>query len=88
VVIDDLHVVSIPFLPDKADAKLIVDPNAVLPQPIAGEGFQPVAWERRQVAQLARSMELLQFSLGDSSDLLEPAGELARKERLRFAIFE
>ena len=88
MVIDDLHVVSIPVMPDKADAILIVDPNAVLSQSISGERLEPVAGERRQVAQLVRSMELLQFSLGDSRHLLEPAGELARKERLRFAIFE
>ena len=77
MIIDDLRVVSISVMPDKADAKLIVDPNAVLPQSISGEGLEPVAWERRQVAQLARGMKLLQFSMGDSSHLPESAGELA-----------
>jgi hypothetical protein len=79
VIVDDLHVVSVPFVPDEADAVLIVDPNAVLPASVAHERLEPVAGKRRQVAKLPSSMELLQLSLGDPRDPLEAATELARK---------
>jgi len=36
VVINDLHIVGIAFFPSEADTPLIVDPNTVLPEAIAG----------------------------------------------------
>jgi hypothetical protein len=38
-------------LPDKTDAELIVDPNAVLPFPVAFKAFQVIARDRRKIQQ-------------------------------------
>ena len=49
MVIDDLDQLSAAVSPDKAEAPLIVDADAVLPSAIALEGLQPVAWRRAQI---------------------------------------
>src|SRR3546814_14508882 len=46
VVIDDLDVPRPIFIPDKADAPLIINADAVLPGSISLECFQSVAWRR------------------------------------------
>src|SRR5713101_2866404 len=69
VVINDLYVVGVTVLPDETNTVLIVDPNAVLPRSVALENFQPIAGEFRQVAPLARRVDLNQFLLGDIRDL-------------------
>jgi len=42
VVVHDLYVHRAAFSPDKAEAKLIVDPNAVLPGAITAQRLQSV----------------------------------------------
>jgi len=59
VIVHDLHIVSVPLVPDEADAILIVDPNAVLSTPIACERLEPVAGECRKVTEVVGRMELL-----------------------------
>ena len=54
--INDFHVIGIAVFPDKTNTVLIVDPNAVLPQPITLQSFQAVAGEIGQVFQLASRM--------------------------------
>ena len=49
VAIDDFDIVRIAFLPEKADAPLLVDSYAVLTFPITGEAFQMVARRNPQV---------------------------------------
>ena len=88
MIIDDLHVVGVPVVPDEADAVLIVDPNAVLATSIAGERLESVAGEGCQITELACCMQLLQLPLGDTSDLLQAAAEPAREERLGLGILE
>jgi hypothetical protein len=39
VIIRDLNIVSIPIPPQKTQAELIVDPNAVLAQTVMAESF-------------------------------------------------
>ena len=59
MIVHDLHIVSVPVVPDEADAILIVDPNAVLPTPVARERLEPVAGECRKVTEVVGRMELL-----------------------------
>jgi hypothetical protein len=49
MVIDDLDHLGAAFPPDKADAPLIVDPDAVLPSAIAFERLKPVAGRRPEI---------------------------------------
>jgi hypothetical protein len=59
VIAHDLHIVSVPVVPDEADPIPIVDPNAVLSTPIACERLEPVAGECREVTEIVGRMELL-----------------------------
>src|SRR5918996_4697594 len=43
VIVDDLDVVGIATMPSKADSPLIVDPDAVLSEPITSQPLKPVA---------------------------------------------
>jgi hypothetical protein len=56
VIVHDLHVVSVPVVPDGADAILIVDPNAVLSTPIACERLESVAVECGKVTEVVSRM--------------------------------
>ena len=51
MVVDDFHIVSVSFMPAKADAVLIVYPDAVLPLAVAGEFLQAVAGRGAEVVQ-------------------------------------
>src|SRR5262245_66095821 len=44
VVIRNLYLVGVPFLPSEAHAILPVDPNRVLPRPVFAKGVQFVVW--------------------------------------------
>jgi hypothetical protein len=69
--------------PDKTDSPLIIDPNRVLPFPIASQCFQLIS-RRSQNAQLRRSVNLEQFPQSDSFDGTEPPAVVIVKEILSF----
>jgi hypothetical protein len=64
VVIHNFYIVSIAITPDKADAPLVVDADAVLPFPIAFHCFQAIARRRPQIAKVSGNIQLAQLSLG------------------------
>jgi hypothetical protein len=70
--------------PDKTDSPLIIDPNRVLPLPIASQWFQLISRRRSQNAQLRRSVKLKQFPQGDPLDGTEPPAVVIVKEVLSF----
>jgi hypothetical protein len=51
VVVDDLDVFRARWGPDEADTPLLVDPDAVLPDAVALEGFEPVPGRDFEVIQ-------------------------------------
>lgn len=51
MVVDDLNVVRVAPLPDKADAKLIVDADAVLPRARPLECFEAISRDCRKIAE-------------------------------------
>lgn len=55
MVIHDFHGIGISIRPCKADAKLVVDANAVLLLPVAGEGLQMRTRQPRQILQGLRA---------------------------------
>jgi hypothetical protein len=57
MVIDDLDVPGFAVPPNKANAPLLVDPNAVLPLPVAAQGFQAIAGRRRQIVESLRRID-------------------------------
>jgi len=70
--------------PDKTDSPLIIDPNRVLPFPIASQCFQLIPRWRSQNVQLRRSVNLEQFPQGDPFDGTELPAVLIVKEFLSF----
>jgi len=62
VVVGNLDIDSIPLIPAKADAVLIVDPDAVLPFAASFERFQPVSGKQGQVAERGCPVQLEEFA--------------------------
>jgi len=48
--------------PNKANPKLVVYPDRVLPLAIARERLKAIAWRRPQVAEIARGVEVSEVS--------------------------
>jgi hypothetical protein len=80
VIIHDLDVVRVPLVPAKADAVLIVDPNAVLADPIPLQRFQPIARQRGKVTQDRRDVQRVQTSTRNGFDIGEPGHSFSSKE--------
>ena len=68
MVIDDLNLVRVSVAPDKADAPLVVDADAVRSGSSALEGFEPVTRRHPQILQMFRLVEPDQFAQGDALD--------------------
>jgi len=75
MVVNNLDAVRMPVLPDKANAPLVVDANAVLARPIAFEGFEAVSGWHAQIIQSLGRRELDEFSERHS---LNPGGKTPR----------
>lgn len=88
VVVHDLNILGVAIHPNEADAVSIVDPDAVLSSPVAGQRFEPVSGKCRQVSKCARCVDLLQLPLGHPRDLLQTSAEVAGKQRLGLGVLE
>jgi hypothetical protein len=77
VIIDDLNIKCVSSFKPEADAPLIIDANAVLSQPVAVQGFQPVAWRHSQVIHTTGNLQLSELSPGYGSDVNESPDTLA-----------
>jgi hypothetical protein len=84
VIVDDFHIVAMAVTPDKTDSPLIIDPNGVLPFPIAPQCFQLISRRRSQNAQLSHGMKLEQFPQGDPLDGTKPPAMVIVKKLLSF----
>jgi hypothetical protein len=62
MVIDNLHIVSIPLLPPETYPPTIIDPDAVLPLPVSLQSLQMVRGRNSQILQRLRSIEHSQFA--------------------------
>src|ERR1700691_4427181 len=74
MIVDDLDIMRLALGPTKADAPLIVDPNAPLAHTIPSQRLQMIAGWIAQVLQGQRSIDLPQLP---QSALLDIAGKLA-----------
>ena len=61
MIVGDFHFVGVAIAPSEADAKLVVDPYAVLTIAVALQSFQSVARRQHEVAERNRGMKHLQF---------------------------
>ena len=56
VVVHDFYVTGAVIFPPKTQPPLLIDSDAALPSPIAGQKLQSVAMQRRQVLQCLRAV--------------------------------
>ena len=83
VIINDFHVVAVAVTPDKTDSPLLVDPNRVLPFPVASQRFQLIPRGRSQYAKFRGRVKLEQFPQGESPDRTKPPAVPITKKLLR-----
>jgi hypothetical protein len=88
MVVHNLYVHGIRFNPTEADSPLVVYSNAVLTYPIAGEGLQTVPRNRSQIGDRHGCMDLIQLSLRNSGNMLEPAAEFPTEDGLALLVPE
>ena len=74
MIIHDFYVISITIDPFKAYPPLIVDPDAVLPCPVAAELLQPVCWRNAEVVQCDGIVEHAKLAVVDLLDVLGQPG--------------
>ena len=64
MIVDDFYIMGIALAPDKADAPLIVDSDAILAAPAARELFQPIAWRNAEVRYCPSGIQNCEFAIG------------------------
>jgi hypothetical protein len=79
VVIDDFNVVRAVGFPHKTHTPLVIDADAVLPAPITGKRFEPIARRRSHSVECCCAIELLQFTCSDTRNIGKSLDTLARK---------
>ena len=80
MIVDNLDRFGARIRSDEADAPLVVDPNAVLADPIPLQSLQSIARRRHQVQQSPSLMNLQQFALRRSLHILR---QLLRKSTVK-----
>jgi hypothetical protein len=82
VIIDDFDFIRFSVDPAEADSPLVIDPNAVLPCPVAPQGFEPVSGKFGEFFELHRRVQLFQFPPRDSlNELKPPHGDTLEQQR-------
>jgi hypothetical protein len=66
MIVGNLNLGCVFIGPDEADAVLIVDPDAVLPFPVAFQSFQTISWQGGQFFQRFCGVEHQQLAPSDS----------------------
>lgn len=88
MVVHDLDFIGVTVPPDEANAKSVIDSDAMLAFAVAFQGFQSVTGKNRQILQLVRRIELFQFPLDNSCAHSEPSGNPPSEDRFRMVVAE
>ena len=89
MVIDDLDLLSLPVVPDKADSPLVIDSYTPLPSSISPEFLQPISRWDSHVIQSDRPVQHPKLPQGNLLDVRgKPTGTLSMKNLFGFFIFE
>ncbi len=89
VVVHDLHVVSIATVPPEADPPLVVDPDAVLPGPIAPQPLQAIPGRHTKIIQPGGGVQHPQLPQGHILHFRsEPASRSSIEQPLRVPVAE
>ncbi len=79
---------GIPIAPNKTNTPLIINANAMLPFALTMERFQTIAWWRRKVTQLRRTIQLPKLPASDGLDGLKSTTALTSMKPLGFRAAE
>jgi hypothetical protein len=74
MIIHDFYVIGITIDPSNAYPPLVVNPDAVLPCPVAAELLQPVRWRNTKIIHCDRVVEHAQLAVADLLDVLWQPG--------------
>ena len=77
MVVHYLDLVGVSFAPDKADAPLLVDSDAVLPASITRKGFQSIPWRNPQIVDGCGIVQNHQFPLSPALNILRELADAA-----------
>ena len=88
MIINDLHIVRAVLDPNETNTPLLIDPDRMLPPPIAAKRFEPVTRNRRQIIQRRRRIEHVELSQRHSCDPLKSPGPSGLEQPLRFSTTE
>lgn len=87
MIISNLNVVRVASAPDKADAPLVVDSDAVLSRPFAFELFESVGRWDAQGIQMSNGLNYCELTRGDALNVLgDSSGKLPLENSLGFAV--
>ncbi len=81
MIIDDFDVIGIAVLPDKTDAPLVIDADAVLARTVPGQFLEPIRRRYTQVVQRLRSVEHSQLSERNLLNVLRQPGRTLTVEK-------
>ena len=85
MVVNDFHIVGIPFCPKKTGTPLLVNPNAPLSLAIFLESLQMIGRRSPQIVESSRDVECNQLSTGTNlKSCREFLGEPAMPDLFRF----
>jgi hypothetical protein len=89
VIVANFNTIHASLVPDKTHAPLIVNPDAVLSNPIAYQRFQPVIRRNAKIIQSLRRINHPELSAGNGLDLVRQfLGELTKPYRFCLRIVE
>src|SRR5436305_9068869 len=84
MVIHDFYLFRITLAPDEANSPLVIDADAVLARAATFQGFQPVAWRRKQITQCPGPVQIFQLAPGGVLNVRRKfAGAFAPKDAFR-----
>jgi hypothetical protein len=87
MIIDDLDIVSVAPDPAEAEAKLVVDADAVLTEPIAGQLFEPIRGRHFQVGEGRGGVEHDELAKCDAQEIRwESANFVALEQAFRIVV--
>ena len=79
VLVDDFDIDRICSIPSKAQAKLIVDPNTPLADPLALQGLESIPWRGTHILDTTRHIPLLELAQRGTFDM-KPASHTPKPE--------
>jgi hypothetical protein len=89
MVVNDLYIVRIPSFPDKTDAPLIIDSNAMLMRSISLQFLQAIGWRDPQCIEFACGRQYFKFARRKALNIF---GKFPRKppivDSFRFPTFK